>query len=46
MTDDEFLNQKVKIKQRPIGLSKGSFEVPESFFEPLPKEVLSSFEDK
>jgi antitoxin (DNA-binding transcriptional repressor) of toxin-antitoxin stability system len=28
---------------RPIGLAKG-FKVPRSFFEPLPEEVLESFQ--
>lgn len=46
MTDEEFQNPKVKIKKRPIGLSKESFETPKSFFEPLPNEVLDSFERK
>lgn len=30
--------------KRPVGLAKGEFEVPASFFEPLPKEILSEFE--
>lgn len=29
---------------RPIGLARGSFEVPESFFDPLPDDVLRAFE--
>jgi antitoxin (DNA-binding transcriptional repressor) of toxin-antitoxin stability system len=29
---------------RPFGLAKGEFEVPESFGEPLPEDVLQSFE--
>lgn len=29
---------------RPIGLARGSFEVPESFFDPLPDEVVRAFE--
>jgi antitoxin (DNA-binding transcriptional repressor) of toxin-antitoxin stability system len=29
---------------RPVGLSKGRFRVPRSFFEPLPPEVLDAFE--
>jgi antitoxin (DNA-binding transcriptional repressor) of toxin-antitoxin stability system len=29
---------------RPIGLGKGEFTVPDSFFEPLPEEVLAEFE--
>ncbi len=31
-------------EKRPIGLAKGTFEVPASFFEPLPEDVLRSFE--
>ncbi len=29
---------------RPIGLAKGQFEVPASFFEPLPEALLNAFE--
>ena len=29
---------------RPMGLAKGRFVVPPSFFEPLPEEILESFE--
>ena len=29
--------------QRPIGLARGAFEVPPSFFEPLPDEFTASF---
>ena len=28
---------------RPIGLAKGQFEIPTSFFEPLPDELTKSF---
>ena len=28
---------------RPIGLAKGTFEVPPSFFEPLPDDLTSAF---
>jgi antitoxin (DNA-binding transcriptional repressor) of toxin-antitoxin stability system len=28
---------------RPIGLGKGEFTVPSSFFEPLPEEVIKGF---
>ena len=28
---------------RPIGLAKGDFEVDDSFFEPLPDEILDAF---
>jgi antitoxin (DNA-binding transcriptional repressor) of toxin-antitoxin stability system len=31
---------------RPIGLAKGSFQVPSSFFDPLPEEMLRSWEGK
>lgn len=33
-------------KSRPIGLAKDKFQVPTSFFEPLPDEVLANFEGK
>jgi len=33
-------------KPRPIGLGKGTFAVPDSFFEPLPDELLDLFEGK
>ncbi len=33
---------KVK-KQRPIGLAKGTFTVPDSFFEPLPDDLINAF---
>ena len=29
--------------RRPIGLAKGVFTVPPSFFEPLPEELAASF---
>ncbi len=41
-TKDSNLNQ----KSRPIGLAKDKFQVPASFFEPLPDEVLADFEGK
>ncbi len=31
-------------KKRPIGLAKGQFTVPPSFFEPLPDDVIKAFE--
>jgi len=37
---------KVPVKKRPIGLLKGEFEVPTSFFDPLPDEMMDSFEGK
>lgn len=30
--------------QRPIGLAKAVFQVPASFFEPLPDDLLDAFE--
>jgi prevent-host-death family protein len=30
--------------RRPIGLAKGTFEVPDEFFEPLPNALLDRFE--
>jgi antitoxin (DNA-binding transcriptional repressor) of toxin-antitoxin stability system len=32
--------------KRPIGRYKGQFKVPKSFFDPLPEEVLRSFEGR
>ena len=34
----------VLVRPRPIGLAKGRFTVPRSFFEPLPEELLRAFE--
>jgi hypothetical protein len=34
------------IHQRPIGLAKGQFEIPASFFEPLPDDILGGFEGR
>jgi hypothetical protein len=39
-------SHKITEKQRPIGLSKGTFQVPKSFFEPLADEMLDAFEGK
>lgn len=39
------LPQRLK-EPRPIGLAKGTFRVPKSFFEPLPDEVLTAFEGR
>jgi hypothetical protein len=33
------------IRQRPIGLAKGQFEIPASF-DPLPDDVLGGFEGR
>jgi len=35
---------KVLDRPRPIGLAKGRFVVPRSFFEPLPEELLRKHE--
>lgn len=32
------------VAPRPIGLGRGVFEVPDSFFEPLPEDELRGFE--
>ncbi len=34
----------VPVRPRPIGLGKRRFSVPRSFFEPLPEELLRTFE--
>jgi len=33
-------------KPRPIGLARGRFTVPLSFFEPLPDDLLKAFEGR
>ena len=33
-----------RTRPRPIGLHRGQIEVPDSFFEPLPEELLAAFE--
>ena len=38
--------QRIMVKQRPIGLSKGNSQVPESFFEPLTDDIVDAFEGK
>ena len=30
-------------KPRPIGLDKGTFQIPPKFYEPLPEELLAPF---
>jgi prevent-host-death family protein len=37
---------KLAAGSRPIGLAKGTFEIPDEFFEPLPGELLDLFEGK
>jgi hypothetical protein len=44
--NQEKKSYKITVKQRPIGLSKGKFQVPTSFFEPLTDEMLDAFEGK
>ena len=34
------------LEKRPIGLDKGRFCVTESFFEPLPEDILDAFEGR
>jgi prevent-host-death family protein len=36
----------VSRKPRPIGLAKGKWSTPKSFFEPLPNDVLAAFHAK
>lgn len=33
-------------RPRPIGLAKGTFEIPASFFEPLPTELIDAFDGR
>lgn len=35
-----------RTKPRPVGLAKGRFSVPDTFFEPLPEELVASFEGR
>jgi prevent-host-death family protein len=35
-----------QLKQRPLGLDRGLFTVPEDFNAPLPEELLEAFEGK
>ncbi len=32
-------------KKRPLGLDKGKIKISKKFFEPLPEEILSAFEE-
>ncbi len=34
----------LRVKPRPIGLAKGKFKVPNTFFEDLPDETLALFQ--
>ncbi len=31
---------------RPVGLMRGAFAVPDTFFDPLPEEMLEAFEGR
>jgi prevent-host-death family protein len=33
-------------RKRPMGLARGTFEVPEAFLEPLPEDVVAGFEGR
>ena len=35
-----------RTKARPVGLAKGTFRVPATFFKPLPRELLEAFDGK
>lgn len=35
-----------RTQPRPFGLLRGQFEVPDTFFEPLPEGVLAAFEGR
>ncbi len=37
------LENEPEAEKRPIGLAKGEFSVPDSFFDELPEEVIQSF---
>ena len=32
-----------RLKSRPIGLGKGTFEIPRAFFNPLPETITAAF---
>ena len=40
------LMERPRHKKRPIGLAKGQFAIPSSFFEPLPEEIQDAFHGK
>ena len=35
---------RARAKRRPFGLARGQFTVPDSFFEPLPDDILEAFD--
>ena len=37
---------RARSRKRPIGLARGTFEVPDAFFEPLPEDVVAGFEGR
>ncbi len=37
--------QPAKAGKRPLGLLKGAFEIPATFYDPLPEEFLDAFYD-
>jgi hypothetical protein len=48
---EDYVSQQTKpslssLSARPIGLAKGKLSIPDSFFEPLPEELLDAFEGK
>ncbi|MGA3202415.1 MAG: type II toxin-antitoxin system Phd/YefM family antitoxin [Bryobacteraceae bacterium] len=40
------LLRKKPVREPRIGVAKGQFVVPDSFFEPLPEEILKAFRGK
>ena len=32
-------------RKRPIGLTKGQLTIPKEFFDPLPKEIIQTFQN-
>jgi len=41
---EDSVSQNTKLSFRSIGLTKGKLSIPDSFFEPLPEELLDAFE--
>ena len=37
---------KTSTRPRPIGLARGEFTVPSTFFEPIPEELVHAFEGR
>ena len=37
------IQHRAKKQPRPIGMARGEFAVPETFFDPLPEETLAAF---